>query len=129
MLRVGFPVLGLLTLMSCAQNAVPSPSFSDTAQEAPPVPPGDYCAPNPCGQPEPIQPLNPPARSPTRRPGTVSNAARVVAALRPAFKACYNAGLGRDPRMAGRILLTFVPKSPEEIQTPRQRIRVVPSPH
>jgi TonB family protein len=36
----------------------------------------------------------------------VSNAERVVAGLRPGFRACYNQGLQSDPGMSGRVLVS-----------------------
>jgi len=39
--------------------------------------------------------------------GSVSNAARVVAGMRPGFRACYQRGLNEDPNAAGRIRLTI----------------------
>jgi hypothetical protein len=36
----------------------------------------------------------------------VGNAERVVAGLRPAFRACYNQGLQSDPGMSGKVLIS-----------------------
>src|SRR5438105_1916080 len=36
----------------------------------------------------------------------VSNADRVVASLRPRFRACYNQGLQQDPSMSGRLVVS-----------------------
>jgi TonB family protein len=36
----------------------------------------------------------------------VSNAERVVAGLRPGFRACYNQGLQSDPGMSGKVLVS-----------------------
>ena len=36
----------------------------------------------------------------------VANAERVVASLRPGFRACYNTGLQQDPGMAGSVTIT-----------------------
>jgi hypothetical protein len=36
----------------------------------------------------------------------VANAERVIAGLRPGFRACYNQGLQQDPGMAGSVTIT-----------------------
>ena len=43
---------------------------------------------------------------PAAMSGHVSNAAEVVAGLRPAFRKCYQQGLDLDPQMAGSVRLT-----------------------
>jgi len=39
--------------------------------------------------------------------GNVSNAARVVAGMRPSFRACYNALLGRNREAQGTVRVTL----------------------
>ncbi len=47
----------------------------------------------------------------------VSNAERVVAGLRPKFRACYNKGLAQDPSMAGQVIITAKIAPNGEVQT------------
>src|SRR5882724_9821258 len=48
-----------------------------------------------------------PADAGALRPGTVSNAARVVASMRGEFRACYQAALGANRSAAGTVRLTM----------------------
>jgi hypothetical protein len=44
---------------------------------------------------------------PTAQPGTVSNAALVVAGMRSGFHSCYQDALSKDPATAGQVRLTI----------------------
>jgi outer membrane biosynthesis protein TonB len=46
--------------------------------------------------------------APTTASGSpIADAEKVVADLRPAFRACYNTGLAKDPKIAGKTLLVL----------------------
>lgn len=75
-------------------------SFSD-APAAPPAPAPATSAPPPAPA------VSPAASAVPANRGNVANAARVVAAMRPDFRACYQDGLREDRSLAGSIRLVI----------------------
>ncbi|HMJ11498.1 MAG TPA: AgmX/PglI C-terminal domain-containing protein, partial [Polyangiaceae bacterium] len=71
------------------------------------LPESDLCLPEAC--PDPRSPAAAETRAAAARSkrSDVPNSSRVLAALAPSFKACYDRGLTKDPSIVGRVLVTM----------------------
>jgi len=71
-----------------------------------PVPPGSTEPANP-GETKPVGPRGDAVLGAHSESAPVTNAARVLAGLRPRFRHCYQQGLASDPTMKGNVVLTL----------------------
>jgi hypothetical protein len=71
------------------------------------LPEADLCLPEACPDPKSPAALQARAEAARSKGTDVPNAKRVLAALAPSFKACYDAGLAQDPSLVGRVLVTL----------------------